>query len=167
MTESDERSSAESAGSSSASAGAAPTSSDAGGGGDGGGPARFPARLVTRIAAFSGVTGLLCAFAAYMQYGLVSALSSLLGTAIGVVNLWALARLVVALLQDSEAGGGGAKARAAVLLGLKSIGLVTLVGVLVVNGWVRGGALMAGLSVVALSIVVASVWPDGGASPPS
>lgn len=123
-------------------------------------PVQFPAVLVRRIALVSAATAGLCAVGLGVSYGPASALSVLLGALIGVVNLWALARLVVALLADGR-GSSGAKARAAVLLGLKSIGLVTLVGVLVVNGYVHGGALMVGISMVALSIVVATVWPQG------
>lgn len=113
-------------------------------------------KLLRRIALLSAVLGGGCALALALLFGLHSGLSSLVGTALGVINLWVLARLVTRLLDGRRSTGR--RGRAAVLLGAKAIALVTLVGVLVVNGWVKGGALMAGFSMVALSMVLGGLW---------
>jgi hypothetical protein len=118
-------------------------------------------RLVRRVAVISAVLGAISAVALAAFFGLASGFSSAVGTVLGVLNLWALARLVAGMLNDTNADGR--RARAAILLGAKSLALVTVVGVLVVKGWVHGGALMAGLTVVALSIVLAGALPSGGA----
>ncbi len=91
--------------------------------------------------------------------GPAAALSCLTGAAIGVANLWAIGKLVPIMLDDERPGGR--RARAAVILALKAIALVGLVGLLVVRRWIRGGPLMVGISVVALAIVLSTLFQRG------
>lgn len=112
-------------------------------------------KLLLRIALISTLLGVVCAVVLGVLIGFPSAFSSLVGTLLGVVNLYVLAWLVVGMMNDQKSNAS--RGRAAVLLGAKALALVTVVGILVVNRWVRGGALMAGLSVVALSIVLGAM----------
>jgi hypothetical protein len=121
-------------------------------------------RLIQRIATLSALLGAVCALTMGGIYGVHSGISAAVGTLIGVLNIWALAKLVGILLDGTSTTAR--KGRAAVLLGAKSIALIAVVGVLVINGHVRGGALMAGLSIVALSIVLAGALPGGDDSSP-
>jgi hypothetical protein len=124
-------------------------------------------KLVRHIVAIAVGLGGVTAAVLGWQFGWIAALSSALGTAIGVVNLWALARLVAHLLEAR--GPANRRGAAAVLLGGKVIALVAIVGILVIKGRVHGGALMAGLSVVAVSIVLGALLrgDDDASSPGS
>lgn len=111
--------------------------------------------LVRRVAIVAAALGALCAVGMGLGYGGLSALSVLLGVAIGLGNLWALAELVGWLLDRKP---GGQKARAAILMVVKTAALFALVGVLLSRPWVRGGSFMAGLTVVAVSIALGGLW---------
>jgi hypothetical protein len=115
-------------------------------------------RLVQRVATSSAVLGAAASIALGVMYGPRSALSSAVGSALGVLNLWVLARLVSLILDENVAPRR--RTRAAILLGAKALALITAVGFLIIGEWVRGGSLMAGLSVVAVSIVLAAARSD-------
>ncbi len=116
-------------------------------------------RQITTILTLAGVLGALCAGACATKYGFESGLSAAVGALIGMANIYALTKLVTVLL---DAGvEGKRRTRAAVLLGAKFLALITIIGVLIVNQWVRGGALMAGLSMVALAIVIGGLVHSG------
>lgn len=109
-------------------------------------------RYIATILAVAAVLGVLCTIVAGVKFGMLSAVSAAVGALLGIGNVYALAKLVTVLI-DGEITRKR-RIRAAVLLGLKFLALITVVGVLIVNHWVRGGALMAGLSMVALAIVI-------------
>ena len=115
-----------------------------------------PGRLIQRIALISAVLGTLGAVAVGVYVSPKSGISSAVGTLVGVLNLWVLARLVVGMLDDKRTNGR--RARAAILLSVKGVALVTVVGILVVRHIVNGGAFMAGMSIVAASIVVGGLF---------
>jgi hypothetical protein len=84
--------------------------------------------------------------------------------------VWKVGQLATTLLDDTNPSRG----RAGVLLGVKFIGLATVVGVLVVNNYVRGGAFMAGVSAVVAAITLVGLFnstspdttdPPGGGDP--
>jgi hypothetical protein len=118
-----------------------------------------PARLIQTILVIAAVLGAIGAVIMGALFGVRVGFSSAIGTAIGMANLWALARLVVITLDAKSSSVR--RGRAAIFLGLKFIALVSLVGFLVIQGYVHGGALMAGISVVALSIVVGALLRSG------
>jgi hypothetical protein len=118
--------------------------------------------LVRRVLIASAVLGAASAVVVGLQFGVRSALSSLVGSAIGVANFALLARLMATVIDDANPSRG----RAGALIGLKFIGLVTLVGVLVINGYVRGGSFMAGVSAVVLAITLAGLFPPPDANAP-
>jgi hypothetical protein len=117
--------------------------------------------LVRRVLIASAVLGAASAAVVGWQYGPRSALSSAVGSVIGVANFALLARLMATVLDEANPS----RARAGAMLGFKFVGLVTLVGVLVVNGYVRGGSFMAGVSAVVLAITLAGLTAPADTDP--
>jgi hypothetical protein len=109
-------------------------------------------RYIATILGIAAALGAVCTVVAFVKFDAASGLSVAVGTALGMGNVYALAKLVTMIL-DGEVTAKR-RTRAAILLGAKFLALITVVGVLIVNHWVRGGALMAGLSMVALAIVI-------------
>ena len=110
------------------------------------------ARRIVGVAAMTGVASLAWAGSAA---GVRGALVSLLGTVIGLGNLWMLARLALRLLDPNVEAGKGAAV--ALLLG-KSTALFAVVILLLTRPWVHAGSLLAGLGSVIAAICVGALW---------
>ncbi len=124
-------------------------------------------RSITTILGIASALGVVCAVVATAVFGVPSGVSAAVGAVLGIANVYALARLVTAVLDDEVSRNK--RVRAGVLLGAKFLALATIIGVLVLKHWVRGGALMAGLSMVALAIVIGGLLrsDDDSTSPRS
>lgn len=116
-------------------------------------------RAISTILGIASALGVVGAVVATAIFGVASGVSAAVGTVLGIANVWALAKLVTAVLDDEVARNK--RVRAGVLLGAKFLVLATVIGVLVLKNWVRGGALMAGLSMVALAIVIGGLVRSG------
>lgn len=112
-------------------------------------------RYIATILAVAAVLGVVCTVVAGVKFGMASGVSAAVGALLGIGNVYALAKLVTVLI-DGEITRKR-RIRAALLLGAKFLTLITVVGVLIVNHWVQGGALMAGLSMVALAIIIGAL----------
>lgn len=122
---------------------------------------------IATILGIASVLGVLAAAVTTGLFGVASGISAAVGAVIGIANVYALARLVTALVDDEA--NRTRRVRAGVLLGAKFLVLITVIGVLVLKHWVHGGALMAGISMVALAIVIGGLVQagDGATSPRS
>ncbi len=116
-------------------------------------------RYIATILGIAAILGAICAGVCATKFGILSGISSAVGSLIGIANVYALAKLVTAMVDDAV--DRKKRTRAAILLGAKFLALITVIGVLVVNHWVRGGSLMAGLSMVALAIVIGGLLRSG------
>jgi ABC-type dipeptide/oligopeptide/nickel transport system permease subunit len=106
--------------------------------------------LIQRVLIASVVFGAIAAALMGYYYGPRSAISSLVGSVIAVANFALLAKLATAMLDENNPQ----RKRAGIWLGVKFVALVTIVGVLVINHIVRGGAFMAGVSAVVAAIAL-------------
>jgi hypothetical protein len=122
-------------------------------------------RYLATILTVAAILGAICTGVFATKFGFESGLSCGVGVLLGMANIYALAKLVTVMIDGEVAKKK--RTRAAILLGAKFLGLVTIVGILVVNHWVRGGALMAGLTMVALSIVLGGLLRSSDESTPS
>lgn len=121
--------------------------------------------LVQKVVLTSAALGVLSAALMGFYFGWMSAVSSAVGTVLAVANFALLAKLAVTMLDENNPG----RKRAGVFLGIKFIALVTIVGVLVVNNIVRGGAFMAGVSSVVAAITLVGLFnttPQDPTDPP-
>ena len=116
-------------------------------------------RIVHRIVWISAFLGALCAGVVWLKAGPGAALSSLIGTAVGLGNLVALATLIDRLM--SQRSG---KNRAAALLLFKTLALFALSGFVVSRPWASGAGFIAGFTAVVFGIAAGGLW---GADPPS
>ncbi len=124
-------------------------------------PARAPAesdRLLRRIAAIALGLGALSALGMGLRGGFGAAASSALGTAVGLANLWALARLVTRLVDPRLKTGKG---QAGALLVGKTAALIAVVGALVWSGRVQAGAFLVGVTACVLATTAGGLWGDG------
>ena len=112
--------------------------------------------IVRRIAIAAGALGAVAALGALWLGGPRAALGSLIGTALGTVNFWALARLVIQLI-DSKADKGS-KGPAAVLYIAKAVGFFILAGFLVSRPWMHREGFMAGFTAVVFAIAIGGLW---------
>lgn len=110
--------------------------------------------LVKRVIIASAVLGAVAAAIAGLYYGPMSAISSVVGTILVATNFVLLARLAVTLLDDQHPN----RRRAAVFLGVKFVALISIIGVLLINGIVRGGGFTAGFSAVVAAITLVGVF---------
>jgi len=115
-------------------------------------------RLVRRIAAIAVGLGVLCALGMGMRGGLGAAASSAVGTAVGLANLWALARLVTRLVDPRLQTGKG---QAGALLIGKTAALFVVVGLLVWSGRVDASAFLGGVTACVVAIAAGGLWGDG------
>jgi len=129
-------------------------------------PARTSASSEPRIRRFIAavaVTGAVASGAALVLGGPQTALSVLVGGAIATANLWALARIVTALLPTDE---GTARAQSRVgwaLVGvLKMLALLTLLWLLMRHGIVSPLPLFVGLGALPIGIAIGSLVRDRG-----
>jgi hypothetical protein len=121
--------------------------------------------LIQRVLIASAVLGAIAATLRGFYYGALSAISSIVGSVIGVANFALLAKLATTMLDENNPK----RKRAGVWLGVKFVALVTIVGVLVINNIVRGGSFMAGVSAVVAAITLVGLFnstaPDSTDSP--
>lgn len=111
--------------------------------------------LARRIGTVALVAGLVSAVVMGRQFGSHGALSSVIGTAVGLLNLWVLARVVTRLLDPKVAAGKGV---AMALLLAKTAALFLGVGLLISRSWVHGGSFMAGITAVVVAIAGGGLW---------
>lgn|GEM_PF-1451130 len=111
--------------------------------------------LARRIGLVALAAGLVSAVAMEHQFGAKGALSSVVGTAVGLLNLYVLARVVTRLIDPKVAAGKGA---AMALLLAKTAALFLGVGLLISRSWVHGGSFMAGITAVVVAIAGGGLW---------
>lgn len=111
--------------------------------------------LARRVGIVAAVVGMASAVWMERAFGPTGAVSSVVGTAVGLLNLWVLARLVSRLLDPRvEAGKGTAMA----LLLAKTAALFVGVGLLISRAWVHSGSFMAGITAVVVAIAGGALW---------
>jgi apolipoprotein N-acyltransferase len=122
-------------------------------------------RLRTSIGAIS-VCAAVLTFVALLVFGLKSAVSVALGGALAVGNLWALARIVAALLPHEEAGARAQSRGAWALLAmLKMLGLLGFAWLLMRHGIVTPIPLLVGFGSLPIGIAIGSLVSDRSAPP--
>jgi ATP synthase I chain len=114
------------------------------------------AQITRQIAVSALVLGSVCALGAYLWGGSMAALGSVIGTALGTINLWALAQLIGRMI-DSKASAGS-KGPAAVMYVAKAIGFFVLAAFLVSRPWMHHEGFMAGFTAVVIAIAVGGLW---------
>ena len=115
-------------------------------------------RTVRRIVLVSVALGAACAAVLFYRSGAAAAASSLLGTALGIGNLLAIASLIERLLSQRANKG-----RAGALLLLKTLALFALAGFVVSRPWASGSGFIVGFTAVVFGIIAGGLW---GAEPP-
>jgi peptidoglycan biosynthesis protein MviN/MurJ (putative lipid II flippase) len=118
--------------------------------------------LARRIGLVALASGLASAVIMERHFGATGALSSVIGTVVGLLNLWALARVVTRLLDPKVATGKGV---AMALLLAKTAALFLGVGLLISRSWVHGGSFMAGITAVVVAIAGGGLWDAVSAQP--
>jgi ATP synthase I chain len=126
---------------------------------------RSDGRLRTSLAAVAGC-GAVLVFGAIAVAGPGTALSVGLGAALAVGNLWALARIVAALLPTDESGAD-AQSRAAwgVVALLKMVGLLGAAWLLMSSTLVAPLPLLVGFGCLPIGIAIGSLVSDRNAAP--
>lgn len=135
---------------------------------------KFDAQLRASLAGVA-LTGAGLAIAALALFGPAVAFSVAVGAALAAGNLWALARIVTALLPapdedhpDSAGGGrpreGGTGALGWAVLGIvKMFALFAVVWLLMRNGMVSALPMVAGFSALPIGIAIGSLVRNRGA----
>jgi peptidoglycan biosynthesis protein MviN/MurJ (putative lipid II flippase) len=111
--------------------------------------------LARRIGVVALAVGLASAVLMERHFGTKGAVSSVVGTAVGLLNLWVLARVVTRLLDPKIHAGKGV---AMALLLAKTAALFLGVGLLISRSWVHGGSFMAGITAVVVAIAGGGLW---------
>jgi hypothetical protein len=120
-------------------------------------------RLRASIMAVAGVGATLSA-AALAFFGPTTALSVTVGAAVSTANLWALGRIVSALLpSESDAAQTQSRAGWALVALVKMFGLVAVVWLLMKHGVVSPVPMLVGLGALPMGVVVGSLASDAGA----
>ncbi len=121
---------------------------------------RLGDRIRTAVRAVAACGGVM-ALGALPVFGLRTSLSVALGAALATANLWALARILAALL-PSTTDGARAQSRAgwALLAVLKMVGLFFVVWLLLRGGAVSALALLAGYGALPIGIAIGSLVSD-------
>jgi hypothetical protein len=111
--------------------------------------------------------GALLTLSSWALFGPGALRSAAIGAALAWGNLWALARIVAALLGDSNESPAGAEPRAgpsarrwAVLAALKMLGLFAIVWLLMREAVVSPIAMLAGFASLPLGIAIGSMVSD-------
>jgi hypothetical protein len=120
--------------------------------------------LARRIGTVAVVAGLVSVYLMGQQFGVIGGASSAIGTVVGLLNLWVLARLVTRLLDPAVDAGKGT---AMVLLLAKTAALFLGVGLLLRQSWVHGGSFMAGITAVVVAIAGGGLWDAVSPKPES
>lgn len=118
--------------------------------------------IVRRIAIAAGVLGAVTALGAWWLGGPMAALGAAIGTALGTANLWALAQLVIRLI-DSKSSE--AKGPAAVMYVAKAVGFFIVAGFLVSRPWMHREGFMAGFTAVVFAIAIGGLWGGSDNTP--
>jgi hypothetical protein len=112
------------------------------------------------------VTGAVEAIAAAAFAGLESALSVAIGAALAVANLWALARIIVALLPDDTVEEPAQnRAGWAILGAVKMVGLLGVTWLLMRHGVVSPLGMLIGFMALPIGIAIGSLVSDRSAPP--
>jgi hypothetical protein len=99
-------------------------------------------------------------------FGLGAALSVAVGGAIATANLWALARIVLALLPDDRAGAQAqSKAGWALVALLKMLGLIAAVWLLMRHGVVSPLPMLVGFGALPIGIAIGTLVSDRRPAP--
>lgn len=124
---------------------------------------RFDARLRASLVAVAASAGVL-AVAGLALLGASVGLSVAVGGAIAVANLWALARIVLALLPVDAAGARAQQSRGRGGWGLvavgKMLGLVAVVWLLMRHGLVSPLPMLVGFGALPIGIAIGSLLGD-------
>ena len=133
-------------------------------------PGRLDARLRASLVAV-GLTGATFALVALAFFGVSAAFSVGVGAGLATVNLWALARIVAALLPGETGGPNGGTggspgpsgAVAWALLGIvKMFALFAVVWLLMRHGVVSGLPMVVGFGALPIGIAIGSLVSDRG-----
>ncbi|HEY1696849.1 MAG TPA: ATP synthase subunit I [Polyangiaceae bacterium] len=110
------------------------------------------------------LTGAAFALGAVVVAGPATALSVAIGAAVATANLWALARIIAALLPRTE-GGAKAQSRAGwgIVAILKVLGLVAVVWLLMRHGIVSPIPMVVGFAALPIGIAIGSLVSDRSA----
>jgi len=127
-------------------------------------PHRLDARLRTSLVAVA-ASGAALTAGSLVLFGARAGLSSGMGVIVAVGNLWALARIVTALLPD-DAEGARAQSRGAwtLLASIKVLGLLAMVGLLMRSAVVSPLALLVGFGALPMGIAIGSLVSDRNAA---
>jgi hypothetical protein len=128
-------------------------------------PRRFDPRLRTSLVAVA-LSGLALALAAAAFFGLRAAFSVGVGAALATGNLWALARIVSALLPEgSEGAESQSRAAWALVAVLKMISLLAAAWLLMRGGLVSPLPMLAGFGALPIGIAIGSLVSDRSEPP--
>ncbi|HEX8796315.1 MAG TPA: ATP synthase subunit I [Polyangiaceae bacterium] len=101
------------------------------------------------------------ALVALVVFGVSTAFSVAAGAAIAAGNLWALARIIAALLpDDAQSARSQSKAAWALLAVLKMFGLIVAVWLLMRHGVVAPLPMMVGFGALPIGIAIGSLVSD-------
>ena len=111
-----------------------------------------------------GITGALGTLVAFLLAGSTVAFSVAMGGGIATANLWALARIIAALLPGSEQAARSQSRAGWALVGmLKMVGLIVVVWLLMRHGVVSALPMMLGLGALPIGIAIGSLVSDRNA----
>jgi hypothetical protein len=131
-------------------------------------PARrqpFDGRMRAALGAVA-ITGAGLSLGSAAVFGVATAFGVAVGGAIATANLWALARIVAALLPD-DAPGSNAQSRAgwALVAMLKMLGLVAGVWLLMRHGVVSALPMLVGFGALPIGIAIGTLVSDRTPAP--
>jgi hypothetical protein len=128
-------------------------------------PHRFDPRLRTSLVAVA-ASGVALALAAAAFFGMRAAFSVGTGAALATGNLWALARIVAALLPGDSAGAQSqSRAAWALVAVLKMIGLLAAAWLLMRGGLVSPMPMLVGFGALPIGIAIGSLVSDRSEPP--
>jgi hypothetical protein len=122
------------------------------------------ARLRATIIAVA-LSGAALTLGALILVGLRAALSTALGAALAALNLWALARIVFALLPGEQSPPRNGAGRWALLAVLKMFALFAVVWLFMRCAFLSPLALLAGFGALPVGIAIGSLVSDRGTPP--
>ncbi len=123
-------------------------------------PRPLDGRMRASIAAVA-LVGAGLAFVALLVFGMEAAFSVAVGSAIAAGNLWALARIIAALLpDDAHSARSQSKAAWALLAVLKMFGLIVAVWLLMRHGVVSPLPMLVGFGSLPIGIAIGSLVSD-------
>jgi len=123
--------------------------------------ARYDSRMRTSLVAVA-LSGAVLAFCALAFFGVSAAWSVALGAGLATGNLWALAKIVAALLPDERSGPQNAGPWILVAL-LKMFGLLAAAWLLMRHAVVSPVPMLVGFGSLPIGIAIGSLVSDRGA----